>query len=510
MGQRSQPALLLCLLSILLSTSHISAQPGFIPPMPPLGFFGGLLDTFGIGSSTDSPSPPPATRTMTPATASAVTSPQATIATSSDLAPLRTPAAAAAATPVPVSTAAAKPATTPAPVAVGTFVPAVTTAPAAVPVTPAAVAVPAATVKPAAAAPVATVAPANALPVATPAATLPAAAAAVPLPQAVPTPVPTPAGSTVVITPAGTRMVPMPPQIPPLRPPIPTAASPPPPVASPPPAQPPPPPPLAMVPLPAALAPLLSPSSKATARSPSPSPPAPYVVRDPAATALAAELLLQGPGVWPFDSAKQALLVSAIASVLPGIGPGAVSITGSGAPFRRRLLQESALVDTQIDAGSADRVPLVREQLQNATSSGQLQGALRAAGLGVTGVQLQAATAVVPAPKDSSGGMMTSTIVGLSVAAFVAVLLAAGAYYVCVHKQCLSWSNRVAAAADAEQPKGATTPKEGTRVKPFYEAPQFAQTYARTPSLVQQRPPLPPAMHRARADGGRGGQIRQG
>lgn len=38
---------------------------------------------------------------------------------------------------------------------------------------------------------------------------------------------------------------------------------------------------------------------------------------------------------------------------------------------------------------------------------------------------------------------MTSTIVGLSVAAFVAVLLAAGAYYVCVHKQCLSWSNRV-------------------------------------------------------------------
>ena len=36
-------------------------------------------------------------------------------------------------------------------------------------------------------------------------------------------------------------------------------------------------------------------------------------------------------------------------------------------------LQESALVETQIDAGSADRVPLVREQLQNATSSGLLQ-----------------------------------------------------------------------------------------------------------------------------------------
>ncbi len=51
---------------------------------------------------------------------------------------------------------------------------------------------------------------------------------------------------------------------------------------------------------------------------------------------------------------------------------------------------------------------------------------------------------------------------------------------------------QVAAAADAEQPKGAATPKEGTRVKPFYEAPQFAQTYARAPSLVQERPPLHP------------------
>ncbi len=75
---------------------------------------------------------------------------------------------------------------------------------------------------------------------------------------------------------------------------------------------------------------------------------------------------------------------------------------------------------------------------------------------------------------------------------------------------CHGRKTQVAAAADAEQPKGAATPKEGTRVKPFYEAPQFAQTYARAPSLVQQRPPLPPAMHRARADGGRGGQIRQG
>lgn len=64
-------------------------------------------------------------------------------------------------------------------------------------------------------------------------------------------------------------------------------------------------------------------------------------MQDPAATALAAELLLQGPDVWPFDSDKQALMISAIAAVLPGISPGAIAITGVGAPFRRRLLQVS-------------------------------------------------------------------------------------------------------------------------------------------------------------------------
>lgn len=65
------------------------------------------------------------------------------------------------------------------------------------------------------------------------------------------------------------------------------------------------------------------------------------MVRDAAATALAAELLVQGPAVWPFDSGKQALLVGALAAVLPGLGPDAISVTGTGAPFRRRLLQVS-------------------------------------------------------------------------------------------------------------------------------------------------------------------------
>ncbi len=72
-----------------------------------------------------------------------------------------------------------------------------------------------------------------------------------------------------------------------------------------------------------------------------------------------------------------------------------------------------------------------------------LQSTLTAMGLRVTSVQMQAATAVVPPPKDTSAGMTTSAIVGLCVAAFLAVLLAAGAYYVCVHRQCISWSNKV-------------------------------------------------------------------
>jgi hypothetical protein len=35
-------------------------------------------------------------------------------------------------------------------------------------------------------------------------------------------------------------------------------------------------------------------------------------------------------------------------------------------------MQESVMVETQIDAGYADRVPLVQSQLQSAISGGQL------------------------------------------------------------------------------------------------------------------------------------------
>lgn len=63
------------------------------------------------------------------------------------------------------------------------------------------------------------------------------------------------------------------------------------------------------------------------------------VVQDPAATMLAATLLLEGPGVWPFGADKQSQLISALASVLPTMKPGAISVTASAAPFRRRLMQ---------------------------------------------------------------------------------------------------------------------------------------------------------------------------
>lgn len=69
-------ALLLPLLSLLLA-----AQPGasqFLPPLPPLGFFGGLLNGFGTGA------PSPAIVTNPPAP------PAASIAAASDLVPGQT------------------------------------------------------------------------------------------------------------------------------------------------------------------------------------------------------------------------------------------------------------------------------------------------------------------------------------------------------------------------------------------------------------------------------------
>ncbi len=67
------------------------------------------------------------------------------------------------------------------------------------------------------------------------------------------------------------------------------------------------------------------------------------VVQDPTETALSAAFLLQGPNVWPFDSGKQAAFVSALQNVLPGVRPGGITVTSSGAPFRRRVLLQVGL-----------------------------------------------------------------------------------------------------------------------------------------------------------------------
>ena len=66
-------------------------------------------------------------------------------------------------------------------------------------------------------------------------------------------------------------------------------------------------------------------------------------VQDPTETALSAAFLVQGPNVWPFDSSKQALFVCALQQVLPGIRPGAITVTSTGAPFRRRTLLQVCL-----------------------------------------------------------------------------------------------------------------------------------------------------------------------
>ena len=67
------------------------------------------------------------------------------------------------------------------------------------------------------------------------------------------------------------------------------------------------------------------------------------VAGNPAETALAADFVVTGD-VWPFDAGRQAALVSALGTVLPGLRPGAISVVSTGAPFRRRraLLQASS------------------------------------------------------------------------------------------------------------------------------------------------------------------------
>ena len=119
---------------------------------------------------------------------------------------------------------------------------------------------------------------------------------------------------------------------------------------------------------------------------------------------------------------------------------------------------------------------------------------MQAQGLRVTAVALQAAAAVVPSLSQSGAGIATSAIVGMIVAGALAVLLALGCYWACIHRQCCSRTRKVAAVADGAQPKHpaeADPQAAPTAVKPFYEAPRFAQTYARQPSLVQQQQQRP-------------------
>lgn len=63
--------MILFLVAISLQAQQCTAQPGILPPMPPLGFFGGLLDGLGLG-----PSSPPVTSSV-PVVSSTYRNPQA-------------------------------------------------------------------------------------------------------------------------------------------------------------------------------------------------------------------------------------------------------------------------------------------------------------------------------------------------------------------------------------------------------------------------------------------------
>ena len=83
----------LVLLSVLLQAQHCRAQLGMLPPLPPLGLFGGLLDGMGLGPNSPpmSSSPPVTSTYRTPQTAySALQPPVTQSATSGTIIPVVT------------------------------------------------------------------------------------------------------------------------------------------------------------------------------------------------------------------------------------------------------------------------------------------------------------------------------------------------------------------------------------------------------------------------------------
>ena len=181
----------------------------------------------------------------------------------------------------------------------------------------------------------------------------------------------------------------------------------------------------------------------------------------------------------------------------------------------------SALVATQVDAGSAAQVPAVLAQLRNPTDGGQLQasarhpdymhpadhcssphlwmaaltpaelwetvqGAMQGQGLQISSLQLQAATAVVPTNVGAGNSPLSVPfIVGIIVVGVVGLLCIFGAAYFGLFRRCMPNNLH---KKEAEEQKGATG-KGQNDVAPFFEVPKFHQTYPRAPSLVSQSNP---------------------
>ncbi len=116
---------------------------------------------------------------------------------------------------------------------------------------------------------------------------------------------------------------------------------------------------------------------------------------------------------------------------------------------------------------------------------------MQSQGLQISSLQLQAATAVVPAkPANGGGPLSVPFIVGIIVVCVVVLLCIFGAAYFGLFRCCMPNNPH---RKSAEEQKGPATIAKGSSqndVAPFFEAPKFQQTYPRAPSLVSQNNPV--------------------
>ncbi|KAK9819076.1 hypothetical protein WJX81_002896 [Elliptochloris bilobata] len=167
-------------------------------------------------------------------------------------------------------------------------------------------------------------------------------------------------------------------------------------------------------------------SSSSAAQAPTANNEALAAPTDSTMTAVSAQLLLIGPGAWPFEDDRQAKLIAAIKGDLmyaTGRFPDPLkyvitdvrSSSGSGAPPGRRLLQAlNSLVTVQINTGSTNLVAGVRMNLVNDVQSGVILTRCKEQGLQLTGVQM--ASAIYSTPQQPKPDTRPQLAAGIAVA----------------------------------------------------------------------------------------------